>query len=103
MTQPRLFDGYEVQAEYLKVPGVDKKLALRSYIPQGTEPTTGDGIWVTVFYRLTRQPKAPIDNQGELGDVEETWQAVPVTNSLKVTRYLSAEEVDSGWQEQETG
>ena len=94
--QVRLFDGFEVQAEFLSFPGIKKAVALRKVVPEGQDPHTGDEVEVTLRFKLAPgKPPTSFDNEGVMGAVEETWVAVPIAASLNVNSYVSRDDIEA--------
>lgn len=100
MTQPRLFDGYEVQSQELRIPGVKKPVALFRFLPEGAEPHDGDRVKYTIEATLTFVPGTTWDNAGERGEVKETWTLVPLTETFAVEGHVSRDQLAVDWDQE---
>jgi hypothetical protein len=98
--QPKLFEGYEIQAEYLVIPGISGKLALREFLPaEVEEPQSGDMIELNIHYKLGLQRGVKFGNDGhKKGEIADTWLATPMTDDIRVSAYLTKAEVDFLWE-----
>jgi hypothetical protein len=99
--QIRMFQGFEIQAEYLDVPGVSSKLALRKFIPDDVDqPEAGDVMELTIKFKIGVKNKIDFNNDGNRkGEVADNWFAVPIVDEIHLSAYMSRDEWQRIWEE----
>lgn len=98
--QVQMFHGYEVQADYLDIPGVSGKLPVRQFVPADVEPEPGDVMELTIKFKLGLENKIGFGNDGNRkGEVADHWVAVPISDEIQLSAYMGRAEWDRIWAE----
>ena len=99
MTQRRLFDGYEIKADYVVLEGMGK-LALDVVKPD-LDVHIGDEFEVTMRFKLG-SPEFPAKFTGTglmKGKFAQMFRAYPLDEGFAVTAYVTNEDREAQWQE----
>jgi hypothetical protein len=95
--QSQLFDGFEVQAIYIDIPGLGK-LPLAGVFGT-TDVHGGDEFEAKVRFKVgLPSPDAKFDKEGNMASqLGIVYKAQPLLHGLEVTGYLRKDDVEAAW------